>query len=302
MATVDLAAADSGAPLIGVLLLRPRESLSFPEVFTKALHDLGYGRARVEYREARGQTERLPALARELVQLNVDVLVTTETPAVWALKEATTTIPIVMTSGDPVGTGLVSSLARPGGNITGFSATSFDAAGKQLELVRGVVPQPKFVGILLQPRDPFHAVLNKQMRRATTATGLTFRRFDLERPTDLDTVIERIARDGVAALIVQPVIATPQLAELAIKYRIATITSNPKFARQGGLMSYGADLDVVYRDMAAYVSRVLKGARPAELPIEQPTTFSFVVNLKTAQTLGLTIPKELLLRADQIIE
>ena len=284
------------------------------EAFLQGLRDLGYVEGRnllIEYRDAAGKTERFPALAAELVALKVDVIVTEGgTLGALATKQATRTLPIVFTVvGDPVSEGLVTSLARPGGNVTGLSAVSPELVGKSLELLKQAVPEVSRVALLLKPDSmPDRAKKDRLNAADVAARALSVRLQVVEArgPEDFDRAFSDMTRARAGAL---TVLATPvfdserrRLVDLAAKNRLPTVYSYRSYVEAGGLMSYGPDLADSFRRAATYVDKILKGAKPADLPVEQPTKFDFVINLKTAKALGLTIPPSLLQRADQIID
>src|SRR5262245_14364872 len=264
----------------------------------------------VTYLSAEDRPERLPQLAMGLVREKPDVLMAGfGTLAAQAGKAATATIPIVFTNlGDPVGAGLVTSLGRPGGNVTGLTDQARDLQGKRLQILREVIPSssPKAIAVLLNPDTPFTALALKEVKAAADATHTPLKVFEARTPDELSARFEEGMNAGVVGLLVleDPLTynARRRLAELAMRFRLPTIYGYRDFAEAGGLMSYGADRRVMYRRAAEYVDKILRGARPADLAVEQPTTFEFVINLKTAKALGLTIPPSLLARADQIIE
>jgi putative ABC transport system substrate-binding protein len=279
--------------------------------FLQGLRDLGYDEGRnivIEYRWAEGREEHLPTLAAQLVRLNPDVLVTHAT-GVRAAQQATSTVPIVMgASADPVGMGLVKSLARPGGNTTGVASQIVDLASKRLELLREAVPHLRQVAVLWTGSGA-----SREAVRETQVTagklGVRVRSFEVGRgPTDLETVFTAILRERPDGLIVFPnpllnIEATnARIVEFAARNRLPTMGGQRRFVANGGLMSYAGDFTEGWRLAARYVDRILKGAKPGDLPIEQPRTYALAINLKTAQTLGLTIPPSLLQRADQVIE
>lgn len=280
------------------------------EAFQEGLRELGYvdGRnVRVEFRWADGQFDRLPALAGELVRLGVKVIVAANTPAALAAKRATSTIPIVLVrSGDPVGSGLVASLAHPGGNITGLSLTPTPAiSGKQLELLKEAIPSVSHVAVLANPANPPTSALLDEVVRAARSIRLRLSVFSVRRPEEFEDVFTAMRRERVPTLLV---IADPlvndnrsRIVAFAAATRIPAVYPYRTFVDAGGLMSYGADISHLDRRSATYVDRLLKGAKPAEMPIEQPTKFELVVSMKTAKALGLAIPRSVLLRADQVI-
>jgi len=279
----------------------------------EGLRDLGYVEGRnlaIEYRWADDKYERLPALAAELVQSRVDVIVTYGTPGCLAAKKATTTIPIVMASvGDPVRSGLVASLARPGGNITGLSIQDFELSIKRLELLKELVPTALRVAHLqvagTQPTDVAEA-LQRQEDAAARSIGLQLQRVVVRGPSDFADAFSLMGKNGAQALTVANVAPlgayAAQIAALATKHRLPTIGGGKGMAFAGLLLTYGPDISALHRRSATYVDKILKGAKPADLPVEQPTSFELVINLKTAKALGLTIPQSVLGRADQIIE
>ena len=281
------------------------------EAFRQGLRELGYIEGRnilIEYRWADGRFDRLPALAADLARLAVDVIVASNTPAALAARNATGTIPIVLvTSGDPVGSGLVASLARPGGNVTGLSLFSTLAmSGKQLELLKQAFPTVSHVAVLANPANPPTAGLLTETELAARPLGLRLRVGPVREPKEFDDAFAMMKNERVPALLV---IADPlvndhrgRIVAFAATNRLPAIYPYRTFVDAGGLMSYGVDLSDLSRRAATYVDRILKGAKPAELPIEQPTKFELVINLKTAKALGLTIPPSLLQRADQVIE
>ena len=298
-------------PQIGMLVPVHR-SVAAPDLnaFQQGLRDVGYAVGQnlvIEYRFAEGRDDRLPDLARELVELNVSVIVTWGTPATFAAKNATQTIPIVMaTAGDPVSTGLVSSLARPGGNITGQSSLAPDMGEKTLGLLREVVPSTYRVAILLNPANPFSAPTLKQAQIAAAKMHAELQTVEVRDPTEIESVFSIItSRHATALIVVNDLIFFPnakQIAALAIKNQLPTIFIRREYVEAGGLMSYGPNNVEQFRHAASFVSRILKGAKPADVPVEEPTKLELVINLKTAKSLGLIIPATLLVRADEVIE
>ena len=276
--------------------------------FRQGLRELGYVEGQnivVEYRYANDKPERLSGLAAELVSLQPDVLVVLSTPPVQALQRATTTIPIVLLSGDPVGLGLVSNLARPGGNSTGVSLMQDpEVHHKRLQLFKEAVPALARVGILINPGISPGSSLDA-MKPAAATLGLAAQVFQVERPEEYEATFAAMAR-AVQGVVVAP--ARPNidylatLAKLAVKHRLPAIFEVREFPMVGGLLSYGPSITDATRRMAHYVGRILKGANAGDLPVEQPTKFELVINLKTAKALGITIPPSLLARADQVIE
>jgi putative ABC transport system substrate-binding protein len=286
----------------------------FLEAFRQGLRDLGYVEGRnllIEFRDAEGKPERFPALAAELVALKVDVVVASGgTLGAMAAKRATTTIPIVFTGvGDPVSEGLVNSLARPGGNVTGLSTYMPDLLGKSLQLLKEAVPGVSRVALLLKP-DAMPARAKEDRLKAAGvaahALGVKLQVVEARGPEDFDRAFSDMIRARTDAL---AVLATPvfdnerrRLVELAARNRLPTVYSWRFYVEAGGLMSYGPDIVDLFRRAPSYVDRILKGARPGDLPVEQPTKFELIVNRKTARAIGLTIPPSVLARADQVIE
>jgi putative ABC transport system substrate-binding protein len=280
--------------------------------FREELRRLGYVEGQnvtIEQRYAAGHVERLPALASELVHLKVDVLVAAPAGSALAAKNVTRTVPIVfMAEPDPVGTGLVASLARPGGNVTGLADAHADLVPKRLELLKQVIPLSSRVGVLWNPANPSTAPQLKTAQAAGRALGLTVFPVDVKGPrrSDMDQAFAAIgeARLGGLLVIADPTLGIhrSRIAELSIKHRLPTSGTHRGWVEGGLLMSYGSDFIDVFRRGAALVDKILKGAKPADLPVEQPTKFEFVINLKTAKALGLTIPASLLARADQVLE
>lgn len=281
------------------------------DAFRQGLRELGYVEGQnlvIEYRWADGQFERLPALADELVRQKVDVIVAPNTPAALAAKHASSTIPVVFVfGGDPVGSGLVQSLARPGANVTGLSLTPTDAiGGKQLELLKQAIPAVDRVAVLANPANPPTQGLLAETERAARSLGLQLRIVPVSSVDGFDAAFDAIGRAGVAAL---SVIADPlinqhraRIVAFAAKTRLPAIYPYANFVEEGGLMSYGVNLLELSRRSATYVDRILRGAKPTELPVEQPTRFEWVIHLGTAKALGLAVPPSVLLRADRVIQ
>ena len=274
------------------------------------LRELGYVEGQnlvIEFRSAHGRVDRVPELLAELIRLPVDVIVTIGDPVVAAARQATATIPIVMAgSGDPVGRGFVASLARPGGNITGISNLAVALTGKWLELTKEVVPRVSRVAILRNSANPTHALFWAEAQASAPGMALTVYSGEVRGPADFEPAFASMVQAGVGAVVVlaDPMLGSHRvrLAELLAKHRLPSISPFREAADSGGLISYGPSLRANFRRAATYVDRILKGAKPADLPVEQPTRFELVINLKTAKTLGVTIPGSLLLRADQVIE
>jgi putative ABC transport system substrate-binding protein len=299
-------------PRVGYLELRTRSDTStYLDVFLQGLRDLGWVEGKnivIEYRWAEGRSDRLPDLAAELVRLKVNVIFAPTTAVAVAAKNATGTIPIVMaTGGDPVRLGLIASLAHPGGNVTGLSiSVGLGTLGKQLELLKEAVPNLRRVAVLSNPAHPAHALAIKELTVAARSMGVQLQLLEARGPNEFDSAFAAMVRERAKALLVvlDPIFLMhrAQLRDLAAKSRLPAMYGLRDHTEAGGLMSYGADVRENFRRAATYVDKILKGAKPADLPVEQPTKFELVINLKTAKALGLTIPRSLLLRADQIIE
>ena len=281
------------------------------EAFRQGLRELGWVEGQnivIEYRSAEGRFDRLPELAAELVRLKVDVVVAAPTPAALAAKHATGTVPIVGVSlTDPVGLGFIASLARPGGNVTGVSySVGTDIFGKDLELLKEAVPKVRRVAVLSNPDGPSQPLTIRNIKGAAQSLGLQLQLLEARGPGDFDGAFAAMARERVGALLVvtDPVFIPhrARLVKLVAKNGLPSIFTQRADVEAGGLMSYGPDFADLYRRAATYVDKILKGAKPADLPIEQPTKFELVINLKTAKALGLTIPPSLLQRADEIIQ
>jgi putative tryptophan/tyrosine transport system substrate-binding protein len=260
-----------------------------------------------EARYAENRLDRLPELVAELLRLNVDIIVAGGTPAPLAAKRATATVPIVMTgAADPLGSGLVASLARPGGNVTVLSLMSADLIGKRLELLKEVVPGLSSVAVLWNADHPFAALVFRDTERAAQGLRIEVQSLEVRSPDDIDSALITAIRQNASALIaIEDPLTTDyrhQIADFAAKNRLASIYGLRMFVDAGGLLSYGADLAELYRRAAGYVDKILKGAKPSALPVEQPTKFELVVNLKTAKALGLNVPAGLLARSDEVIE
>ena len=279
------------------------------DAFRQGLRELGYIEGQntvVEYRWAEGKLERFPDLAAELVRLKVDVIVASTTAPALAAKNATTTIPIVIVYvADPVGRGLVASLARPGGNITGLSWGGIELSGKQLELLKEAVPKLSRVAVLTNPAGEFHRAVLREAEAAAGALAVQLQPFEVRDPTDFDSAFAAMTRARAGALLVpgDPMffIQRTRVAHLAAKSRLPAMYGLREHVEAGGLMSYAPSIRDTHRRAAVYVDKILKGAKPADLPVEQPTKFEMVVNLKTAKALGLTIPQSILIWADQVM-
>jgi putative ABC transport system substrate-binding protein len=305
------AQAPAKVPRIGFLLpLAPTDNPYLLEAFRQGLRELGYVEGQtitIEYRFAEGRAERLPALAAELVRLKVDVIVTGGPPAPEAAKQATGTIPIVFAvAGDPVHEGLVANLARPGGNITGLASIAPELVGKQLEMLKEVVPKVSRVAVLQNRSNQTYPNRLRQAEGAAKALGVQLHIAQAGTPPEIDAAFAamRSQRAGGVLVLRDPLFLTQrtQIAALAAKSRLPAVYGFREQAEAGGLMSYGASVPIMYRRAATYVDKILKGAKPADLPVEHPTKFELVINLKTAKALGLTIPPSLLQRADEVIQ
>lgn len=297
-------------PRIGYLAASPSTaSPARTEAFRQGLRELGYMEGNnivVEYRWADGKLDRLRGLASELVRLKVDVIVTAGPTAVPPAKEATATIPIVMTfDTDPVGSGFVASLARPGGNITGLSSLSPEISGKQLELLTEIVPKLSRVAVLGTSTRPGHAQTLQELELAARGLKVQWQFLEVEAPDDIEAVLRAATKGRAeAALALGSAVLNShraRVAGLAVKHRLPAVYDRSEFVDDGGLLSYGVSLTDLHRRAAVYVDKILKGAKPAELPVEQPTRFEFVINLKTAKQIRLTIPPNVLARADRVI-
>jgi len=259
----------------------------------------------VELRATDGSVDKLPQLAEELVRLKVDVILASAGPAALAAGKATTSVPIVFVGVvDPVGLGLVPSLGRPGGNLTGLATTSEDFAGKRLELLKTIVPGLKRVAVLWHPSNPSNRVQLKGAQVAARTLGVRLETVSIEGPNDFDSAGKAVRGSDGLLFLESPLFTThrARLAELASRSRLPAIYGQREYVEVGGLMSYGTQFHDLYRRAALPVDKILKGAKPADLPVEQPTKFEFVINLKTARAIGLTIPPTTLARADEVIE
>jgi putative tryptophan/tyrosine transport system substrate-binding protein len=278
--------------------------------FGEGLRALGYEDGRnivIEYRWAEGNYERFPSLVAELLASNVDVLVTAGTPASLAIKKATTSVPVVMiAAGDPIGTGLVPSLAEPGGNLTGLSSIAPDLEGKRLELLREILPKLSHVGMFINSGNPFHATSLYQARTAAQTLRITLQVLDVRASEDLDGAFAAILKERPEALLILAdrvfLHNRARMMDFATQYRLPNVNGYHELAEAGGLMSFGPSYEEMHRRAATYVDKILKGAAPADLPIEQPTKFTLVLNRKSAKALGVDMPPTLLARADEVIE
>ncbi len=281
------------------------------DAFRAGLRELGYVEGKnitIEFRFAEGQYDRLPTLAAELVRLKVDVIVTHSVPGALAAKQATAAnpIPVVMTNvGDAVGAGIVASLARPGGNITGDTFYVTELAAKRLEVLKDAIPRMRRVAVLANPDNALTGLSLQAMEIAAKGLNVALLSFHARGPADLDSVFAAMAKESVDVLtVIEDAGLIPtfkRIAELAIRQRLPSI-SFIEYADAGGLFGYGANYLALYRRAAVFVDKILRGAKPADIPVERPTTFDFVINMKTARALGLTIPQTVLLRADKVLE
>jgi putative tryptophan/tyrosine transport system substrate-binding protein len=289
---------------VGVLITANPEP--FWTLFQEGMRDLGYhdgGNVRFEIRSADGRADLLPSLAAELAHLKVDVIVAHQTPALAAASKIARDIPIVMAGvGDPVGQGFVTTLARPGGNITGVSLTTAELGPKALEIIKEIIPSARRVAVLANAPDPFSASFVEHLRPAGRDLRLDLVVTMVRAADELVPAFEAMTKAGTDAVIVQPSLPRPYVAELAVRHRIPAVSPTPAFAAEGGLASYAANPSEIYRKSALYVDKILKGSNPADLPVEQPITFMLAVNLKTAKALNLIVPATLLARADEVIE
>jgi ABC-type uncharacterized transport system substrate-binding protein len=306
----SLAQPSGPIPVVGWLF--PRNPEDPPaQAFRQAMRKLGYvdgQNIHLEARWARGDTDRIPALVAEIMAHQPRVIVTNSEPAIRAVKDAAGPTPIVMAIvGDPVAAGFAASLARPGGNLTGFSNFGGGLVSKRLELLHEVVPNPGCTAVLRNPDDKaLDPVYWREITEAAQRLGVALRPVLAPGARDLEAAFAEMAREGCQELVEMPnsalSAARTRIIDLAAKYRIAAIYDTREFVEVGGLMSYGPDLSDLYRRAADYVDKILKGAKPAELPVQQPDKFELVVNLKTAKALGVTIPPTILARADEVIE
>ena len=316
VATWPLAASAQQAPKfprIGYLTGNLATGLRLREAFLQGLRELGYIEGRdlaIEYRDAEGVYERFPTFAAELIALKVDVIVVTNTPAALAAMQATRTMPIVLAwAGDPVGSGLITSLARPGNNVTGLSALAPELVGKRLELLTQTVPGVSRIAVLWNPGDYVERTEKEMLNEAhiaARALGVQLQVIEARGPEDFDRAFSDMTSKRATAVTVQSTniffIERNRLVKKMAESRLPAVYLTREFVDAGGLMSYGASVPDLFRRAASYVDKILKGARPSDLPVEQPTKFELVINLKTAKALGLDIPPTLLARADEVIE
>jgi putative tryptophan/tyrosine transport system substrate-binding protein len=295
-------------PHIGFLSTQTPATLAARlKVLREALRELGYAEGKnihIEHRYAEGNVARLPDLASELLRLRPHLIVATSTPAVQAILKHTSTVPILMTgTADPVATGFVASLAKPGRNVTGLSLMAPQLAGKRLQLMKEVIPALARVAFLAHGGDPAHRLFIKEAEGAAAAFGVRVEPVIINGPDQFEEAFSTMARARVDALIVQPLFGPDsRIIALAAKHRLPAVSDADRFADAGGLIYYGPDRFALYRSLAAYIDKILKGAKPADLPVEQPTKFSLVVNMKAAKALGIAIPQSILLQAERVVE
>ena len=287
----------------------PSATALWHQAFRQGLRDLGWVEGKnisIEYRYAEGRSDRLPDLAADLVRLKLDIIVVSSGTDALAAKNATRAIPIVMASaGDPVAIGLVESLARPGGNITGLSQIAPELAGKRLELLKEIVPKLSRVAVLWNPQGRTSTVSWKEIQLPARELGVKLHSLEVRSVNDFDKTFEDATRAGAGALVIMPdplfVTNLKRIADFAATSRLPSISHLTEFVDSGGLVAYGPDRSDMFRRAATYVDKILKGTKPADLPVEQPIKFEFVINLKTAKQIGLTIPPNVLVRADRVI-
>jgi len=305
------AQAPAKVPRIGLLSsYSPSDAALWHQAFRLGLRDLGWVEGKnisIEYRYAEGRSDRLPELAADLVRLQVDVIVASGVTDALAAQKATRAIPIVMAiPGDPVASGLVGSLARPGGNITGLSQMSMELVGKRLELLKEIVPKLSRVAVLWNPQGASSTVTWKEIQPPARQLGIQLHSLEVRSSDDFDKAFEAAtrARAGALFIIGDPVTVTnlKRIADLAAKSRLPSIFASSEFTDAGGLVAYGPDRSDLFRRAATYVDKILKGAKPGDLPIDRATKFELVINMKTAKTLGIKIPNSILVRADQVIK
>jgi putative tryptophan/tyrosine transport system substrate-binding protein len=310
-AAPSLRAQQKTMPVIGYLgSTSPGPTAPWMAAFRQGLSETGYVEGEnlaIEYRWVENRYDRLPALAADLVLRNVDVIATGGTPAALAAKSATQTIPIVFSGvGDPVGTGLVASLARPGGNLTGISEMTTDLMSKRLELLSELVPQATVIALLVNPNIAITEGVIREVQAAAGATRVQLPILKAGTESEIDAAFAALGKLHAGALVIGPDAffssRREQLLALLSRDAVPAIYHLREFAAAGGLITYGASLTAVFRQAGIYTGRILKGAKPADLPVQQPTTFELVVNLKTAKALGLTVPPSILARADEVIE
>jgi putative ABC transport system substrate-binding protein len=295
-------------PRIGLLFFGSRNQPHLAAL-KEGLHDLGYAEGKTlafEYRYAEGNVNHLPDLATELLRLKVDVIVTTSNEGGLAARQVTKTIPIVLTTADPIGAGLAASLAKPGGNVTGLSVLLPELSGKRLELLKEAFPNIKRVGMLWNPAQPTGMTAIKETVAAAQAYSLQLHSLEIHTTEDIEHAVAEVWKMRPSTLVVILDLLTTRnskrIVDLAVKHQLPGMYPTRQFAEEGGLMAYGPNIGDLYRRAATYVDKILKGAKPAELPIEQPTKFEFIINLKAGKRIGVTIPQSVLYRADKVIK
>jgi len=306
-----VARAQGGIPRVGFMGNSTAAlEVNLVDSFREGLRELGYEEGRniaIEYRWADGRYERFAALVAELIAAKVDVIVTAGTPAALAVKKATSTVPLVMVAvGDPVGTGLVPSLARPDGNLTGLSSVAPDLEGKRLELLREIVPSVSRIAVFLNSVNPFHATSMRQAQTAGKTLGIKVQHYDIRKSEDLDGAFAAIRKERPDALLILAdrvfLHNRERIVDFTGEQHLPNVNAYKELVEAGGLISYGPSYEDMHRRAAIYVNKILKGAKPGNLPIEQPTKFTLVVNLKAAKALGISMPPAVLSRADEVIE
>ena len=294
-------------PRVGILFMGGKEQPHL-ESLKKGLSELGYSEGKniiLEYRYAEGRNDRLQDLAKEFVRDKVDLIVTTSTLSAQAARQATKTIPIVLSSGNPLGTGLADSLAKPGGNVTGLTIVPLDLSGKRVELLKESFPKARRVATLWSALDMLTTRNFEETQKAANAFAMQLHSFELREAEDIEKSFAEMPKKRVDAVlvIISPFVTlhSKSIVELALKHRLPGMYPTRQFVEEGGLMAYGPLVSDLYYRAATYVAKILKGAKPADLPIEQPTKFELVINLKTAKQIGMTIPPNVLARADRVI-
>ena len=300
--------AESNIPRLGILFMGGRDQPHL-EAFRQGLREHGYSEGKniiLEYRYAEGRYERLPELAQDLVREKVDVIVTTSSISAQAARKLTKAIPIAMTSGSPIERGLAESLAKPGGNVTGLSVLVSDLSGKRVEILKETIPKLIRVAALWSSGESESVIGYKETQDAAKAFSVQLHSTDVHKADDIENAFANMSKAHVDAILVvlNPMVTlhSKRIVELALKHRLAGMYPTRQFAEQGGLIAYGPLVGELYRRAATYVDKILKGAKPADLPIEQPTKFELVINLKTAKQIGLTIPQNVPARADKVIK
>jgi ABC-type uncharacterized transport system substrate-binding protein len=290
---------------LGALFVGNADSDAFRTELRQEIRKSGYIEGQnvvFEFRSAEEKLDRLPKLAAELIALKVDVIVAVYTPCALAAQQATRDIPIVVVAGDPLGSGLVASLARPGGNITCVSLMAAELHGKCAELLRDMIPSVRRIAGIANAADPFSKQVLEQFQLASRTTGIQITPVTVSTPDEIDAAFAMAKKEGVDAVVVQGSLASKSVAELALKHHLPSATVPRSFVEVGGLLSYGADGPESFRQSAAFVIKILQGGKPADMPVEQPTKFELVINLKTAKALGIEVPLFFQQRADQVIE